>query len=67
LFDATVWPALGGGCHTARDTAAAIEDAGFAIQRLERFSLPEARIRFPTSPHILGAAARDGRGLSGPS
>jgi ubiquinone/menaquinone biosynthesis C-methylase UbiE len=62
LFDATVWPVLGGGCHAARDTAAAIEDAGFAIRRLDRFALPESRIRFPTSPHILGTAARDGSG-----
>ncbi|HEY7622729.1 MAG TPA: class I SAM-dependent methyltransferase, partial [Solirubrobacteraceae bacterium] len=32
-----LWPAIGGGCHPARDTAAAIEAAGFAIERCERF------------------------------
>lgn len=31
LLDATVWPYLGGGCHTHRDTATAIREAGFMI------------------------------------
>jgi ubiquinone/menaquinone biosynthesis C-methylase UbiE len=57
-LDATIWPALFGGCHVARDTAAAIEDAGFAIEDLDRFSFPETRIQLPTSPTILGTASR---------
>lgn len=58
LLDATVWPALFGGDHAGRDTAAAIVDVGFKINRLDRFWLPEGRIPFPTSPHILGVATR---------
>jgi ubiquinone/menaquinone biosynthesis C-methylase UbiE len=56
LLDATVWPTLGGGCHAGRDTAAAIENAGFAIEELERFRFPDVRLALPTSPHILGKA-----------
>jgi ubiquinone/menaquinone biosynthesis C-methylase UbiE len=58
VLDATVWPALGGGCHTARDTAASITAAGFAIDRLERLSFPDVRGVFPTRPNILGTATR---------
>jgi ubiquinone/menaquinone biosynthesis C-methylase UbiE len=58
LLDLGVWPALFGGCHTGRDTAAAIETAGFTIERLDRLGLPETRIPTPTTPHILGVASR---------
>ncbi|MGZ4572294.1 MAG: class I SAM-dependent methyltransferase [Blastococcus sp.] len=58
LLDATVWPAVGGGCHTGRDTAAAIEAAGFTIERLERLRFPDSRLTMPTSPHVLGVAVR---------
>jgi len=54
-LDATVWPHLFGGCHLGRDTAAAIERAGFSIGRLDRFLFPEARA--PVSFHITGQAA----------
>ncbi|WP_405085813.1 methyltransferase domain-containing protein [Microbispora sp. NBC_01389] len=37
LLDATVWPRLTGGCHTGRDSVAAIEAAGFTIESLDRF------------------------------
>jgi ubiquinone/menaquinone biosynthesis C-methylase UbiE len=57
LLDATVWPTLGGGCHCARDTRAAIESAGFTIGALERFRFPDTRLTLPTSPHILGRAS----------
>jgi SAM-dependent methyltransferase len=60
LLDATVWPALFGGCHTGRDTAAAITSAGFTIDRLEQFAFPESRLPSPTSTHILGTATRAG-------
>ncbi|MBB2910309.1 ubiquinone/menaquinone biosynthesis C-methylase UbiE [Streptosporangium becharense] len=56
LLDATVWPRLFGGCHTGRDTAAAIARAGFTVERLERFLLP--RVRTPLSFLILGVARR---------
>jgi ubiquinone/menaquinone biosynthesis C-methylase UbiE len=57
LLDATLWPTLGGGCHAGRDTASAIERAGFTIERLERFRFPDVAVPLPTSPHILGAAS----------
>ena len=60
LFDRTVWPAVGGGCHTARDTAAAITAAGFALERVERFRFPDSRVPSPTTPQILGTALRSG-------
>lgn len=55
VLDATVWPRLGGGCHAHRDTRAAIEAAGFTIDRIEDLRLPEGAIS-ATSPHILGTA-----------
>ncbi len=58
LADATVWPRLLGGCHTGRDTAAAIAAAGFTVDRLQRFRFPEGRLGGPASPHILGRATR---------
>jgi len=57
-LDATVWPFFGGGCHTGRDTAAAITAAGFTVERLERFRFPETRVPMPASPQILGSAVR---------
>jgi ubiquinone/menaquinone biosynthesis C-methylase UbiE len=54
-----IWPRIAGGCHPARDTTSAIEQAGFAIESIDRF--PFAPKRFdPAVPHILGVARRDG-------
>lgn len=58
LVTATVWPILNGGCHADRDTAAAIERAGFVIEQPHRLGYHDTRIPFPTSPQILGAATR---------
>lgn len=58
IADATIWPRIAGGCHVARDTGAAIRDAGFTIARLEHFDFPESRLRMPSTPHILGTAER---------
>ncbi len=55
--DATFWPHVAGGCHLARDTAAAIERAGFRIERCERFLFSPAPL-VPRDPHILGSARR---------
>jgi ubiquinone/menaquinone biosynthesis C-methylase UbiE len=52
-----LWPALAGGCHPARDTGAAIERAGFVIERSERFAFSAAPA-MPAIPHILGVARR---------
>ncbi len=54
FMDATFWPRIAGGCHLGRDTAAAIEHAGYTIQRVERFRFPD--LRTPMSSHILGVA-----------
>jgi ubiquinone/menaquinone biosynthesis C-methylase UbiE len=55
--DATLWPTLSGGCHLGRDTAAAIEDGGFRIERVERFEFSVSALD-PEKTHILGAARR---------
>lgn len=52
-----LWPKLAGGCHPARDTAAAIEAAGFEIERCERFGFKACALE-PNIPHILGVARR---------
>ncbi|MEJ7786777.1 MAG: class I SAM-dependent methyltransferase [Solirubrobacteraceae bacterium] len=53
--DATFWPRVAGGCHAARDTGAAIAEAGFAVERQERFAFRPSAI-MPAVPHILGVA-----------
>ncbi len=58
LLDATIWPALAGGCHTGRDTAIAIEEAGFAVDQLDRFRFPDTRLTMPATPHLRGTATR---------
>ncbi|KNE80652.1 MULTISPECIES: class I SAM-dependent methyltransferase [Streptomyces] len=57
-LDATLWPLLAGGCHTGRDTRAAIVTAGFTITSLEKFPFPEPRFPSPAATHILGTAER---------
>jgi ubiquinone/menaquinone biosynthesis C-methylase UbiE len=56
IADATVWPLLAGGCHTATDPLGDLARAGFAVQRVRRFDFPPARVRVPASPHVLGVA-----------
>lgn len=56
VVDATFWPAFFGGCHTNRDTVAALEQTGFTVTRLERFMFPESGFTSPASPCILGTA-----------
>jgi ubiquinone/menaquinone biosynthesis C-methylase UbiE len=55
--DATFWPRLAGGCHLARDTTTAIEQAGFQIETFERFRYSPASF-LPSDPHVLGVARR---------
>jgi ubiquinone/menaquinone biosynthesis C-methylase UbiE len=52
---AGIWPALGGGCHCGRDTVAAIESAGFVLQRVDSHDLGPSWML--TNPHVLGVAA----------
>ncbi|EWM64685.1 MULTISPECIES: class I SAM-dependent methyltransferase [Micromonospora] len=58
LADATLWPLFCAGCHTARDTVAAIRAAGFEVTALDRFRFPPTGLPAPASPHVLGAAIR---------
>ena len=52
-----LWPTIAGGCHPARDTATAIEHAGFQIQSSERIMFAASALE-PTIPYILGVARR---------
>jgi len=56
VADATVWPLLAGGCHTATDPIAAITAAGFEMINLRRLRFPETRFTQPSTPHVLGTA-----------
>ncbi len=53
-----IWPLIGGGCHADRDTAAAIERAGFAIESCRRFDFRPSLLVAPAAPRILGTARR---------
>jgi ubiquinone/menaquinone biosynthesis C-methylase UbiE len=58
FVDRTFWPHAFGGCHTARATVAAIEAAGFALERhrdVQPRSLPSF---LPVSPQAIGIARR---------
>ena len=52
------WPHLAGGCHTGRDTLAAIEAAGFEIETSERLLFKPYALAVATAPHVLGVARR---------
>jgi SAM-dependent methyltransferase len=51
-----MWPRVSGSCHCARDTVAAIEAAGFRVERARSFDVGPAWLH--TNPHVLGAARR---------
>ena len=53
----TLWPRLSGGCHATRETLAAIDAAGFAVERSRRFPYSPSRLT-PSVPHVLGLARR---------
>ena len=53
--DATFWPRVFGNCHCSRDTGAAIERAGFQVERCRRLTFPGVE---PPHPHILGRAVQ---------
>ncbi|HEX5569227.1 MAG TPA: class I SAM-dependent methyltransferase [Streptomyces sp.] len=58
VLDRTVWPRLFGGCHTGRDTVAAIGAAGFASVSHRRLRVPERGVPTPVSELVLGRARR---------
>jgi ubiquinone/menaquinone biosynthesis C-methylase UbiE len=49
-----LWPAVAGGCHCARDTASAIEAAGFRLEQVRSFDLSPTWMF--TNPMVLGTA-----------
>jgi ubiquinone/menaquinone biosynthesis C-methylase UbiE len=55
FLDRTFYPRVSGGCHLTRDTRAAIDRAGFIVQRSRRFPFPPGKLGIP---HILGSARR---------
>jgi SAM-dependent methyltransferase len=58
VLDRTVWPAIAGGCHVARDPVAALRDAGFELGPYRRLLLPEKGPRLPISYCVMGSAWR---------
>jgi SAM-dependent methyltransferase len=53
-----VWQFCGGGCHPNRDTPAAIEAAGFRMERCRRFTFKPGPLMTPVEPHVIGVATR---------
>ncbi len=59
LDSSGVWARAMGGCHTSRDTEAAIARAGFCIESIERFTFHPTLLDLPVAPKILGRARRE--------
>jgi ubiquinone/menaquinone biosynthesis C-methylase UbiE len=53
-----VWPLFAGGCHSGRDTAGSIEEAGFRLERCRRFEYRKGSCFGIVSPHVIGRAVR---------
>jgi ubiquinone/menaquinone biosynthesis C-methylase UbiE len=51
-------PHLVGGCHTSRDTVAAIGAAGFTVEDARFFTFRPAATNAPVAPHVVGRASR---------
>jgi SAM-dependent methyltransferase len=60
VLDATFWPRTFGGCRTHQATEAVIRDAGFRIERCERFRFHPTLLSRPVAPRILGQARHVG-------
>jgi ubiquinone/menaquinone biosynthesis C-methylase UbiE len=56
--DRLFWPRVFGGCHTARDTPAAIATAGFEIEDQRSMWVNPVPIAFPVATHAIGRARR---------
>jgi ubiquinone/menaquinone biosynthesis C-methylase UbiE len=53
------WSRAMGGCHTDRDTLAAIVGAGFRLERCRGFGFPPGAHLYPVAPRVLGFARAD--------
>jgi SAM-dependent methyltransferase len=58
LADATIWPAVAGGCHTHRHTEQAIRAAGFEVDKTRSELTLPAWAPLPVSEFLLGRARR---------
>jgi hypothetical protein len=56
--DALFWTRALGGCRTTRDTAAAVAEAGFEIETLERGFHSSSILTITSAPYVLGVARR---------
>lgn len=56
--DRLFWPRAFGGCHTARDTVAAIATAGFDVEDHRSMWVNPVPIAFPVATHAIGRARR---------
>ncbi len=56
LADRTVWPLVAGGCHSSRETLAALAAAGFEVEAAEQFEFRPCALALLTAPHVLGRA-----------
>jgi SAM-dependent methyltransferase len=54
-----LWSRAMGGCHTDRDTLAAIAEAGFRLERCRGFGFPPGAHAYPVTPRVLGLARTD--------
>jgi ubiquinone/menaquinone biosynthesis C-methylase UbiE len=57
IFD-IAWSRFAGGCHTSRDTLAAIRAAGFEVEQYDRMLFKPYWFAFATAPHLVGVARR---------
>jgi ubiquinone/menaquinone biosynthesis C-methylase UbiE len=55
----STWSRVMGGCHTDRDTLAAIAGAGFRLERCRGFGFPPGARVYPVAPRVLGVARAD--------
>lgn len=58
LVDRAFWPTVFGGCHTACDTAAAIQAGGFEIEEQRRIWVGPVPVAAPAATHVIGRARR---------
>lgn len=56
--DRTFWPHIAAGCHTARDTPAAIAQAGFELEEQRRMWFNPVGVMFPVATQVIGRARR---------
>lgn len=58
FVDRTFWPRAFGGCHTHRDTVAAIAAAGFELEQDRRMQMESIPSFVPVASHAIGRARR---------